>query len=301
MAWWDVITKPIEDHVIKPIVDTGEQAAREAERLAREAAEATQRAAEEAARIAAEQAAEAQRIAEAAARETQRLAEEAARKAEEAAAAAAKLATDTYNYAKHLENDVEARTISIAATVASTTTELANAGLDVTLDEFMKLSAEVEKQVIAGIDIVDDYAWAAYAWLDENACRIGLTSAISMGCVAAFTPAQPAGAATSTTLSFMATPILYTADMAAKMAVSTAMGEIVGTGFLAIPGVGGSVDSQLLKNVISNCIYYSLDSAALWATPAGVGIAIGAAVAPVVATLVCTRTCPNGFSKALAA
>jgi len=89
--------------------------------------------------------------------------------------------------------------------------------------------------------------------------------------------------------------------MAAKMAVSTAMGEIVATGFLAIPGVGGSVDAQLLKNVISNCIYYSLDSAALWATPAGVGIAIGAAVAPVVATLVCTRTCPNGFSKALAA
>jgi hypothetical protein len=60
-------------------------------------------------------------------------------------------------------------------------------------------------------------------------------------------------------------------------------------------------DPQLLKNVCSNCIYYSLDSAALWATPAGVGIAIGAAVAPVVASLVCTRTCPNGFSKALGA
>jgi hypothetical protein len=243
----------------------------------------------------------AQRLAEEAARETQRLAEEAARKAEEAAEAAAKIATDTYNYAKHLENDVEARTISIAATVASTTTELANAGLDVTSDEFKILSAEVEKRVMEGIDVVDDYAWAAYAWLDENACRLGLTAAISMGCVAAFTPAQPAGAATSTTLSLMATPVLYIADMAAKMAVSTAMGEIVGAGFLAIPGVGGSVDSQLLKNVISNCIYYSLDSAALWATPAGVGIAIGAAVAPVVATLVCTRTCPDGFSKALAA
>ena len=56
-----------------------------------------------------------------------------------------------------------------------------------------------------------------------------------------------------------------------------------------------------IKNVISNCIYHSLESAHLWATPAGVGIAIGAAVAPVVATLVCTRTCPDGFSKALAA
>jgi hypothetical protein len=300
MAWWDKVTKPFED-AYDATKDAAEKAARETERLAREAAEATQRAAEEAARVAAEQAAEAQRLAEEAARETQRLAEEAARKAEEAAAAAAKIATDTYNYAKHLENDVEARTISIAATVASTTTELANAGLDVTSDEFKILSAEVEKRVMEGIDVVDDYAWAAYAWLDENACRLGLTAAISMGCVAAFTPAQPAGAATSTTLSLMATPVLYIADMAAKMAVATAMGEIVGTGFLAIPGVGGSVDPQLLKNVISNCIYYSLDSAALWATPAGVGIAIGAAVAPVVATLVCTRTCPDGFSKALVA
>jgi hypothetical protein len=300
MAWWDVVTKPFED-AYDATKDAAEKAARETERLAREAAEATQRAAEEAARIAAEQAAEAQRIAEAAARETQRLAEEAARKAEELAAEAAKIATDTYNYAKHLENDVEARTVSIAATVASTTTELASAGMDVTSDEFNKLSAEVEKQVIAGVNVVDDYAWAAYSWLDENACRLGLTAAISMGCVAAFTPAQPAGAATSTTLSLMATPVLYIADMAAKMAVSTAMGSIVADGFLAIPGVGGSVDPQLLRNVCSNCIYYSLDSAALWATPAGVGIAIGAAVAPVVASLVCTRTCPDGFSKALAA
>jgi hypothetical protein len=300
MAWWDVVTKPFED-AYDATKDAAEKAARETERLAREAAEATQRAAEEAARVAAEQAAEAQRIAEAAARETQRLAEEAARKAEELAAEAAKIATDTYNYAKHLENDVEARTVSIAATVASTTTELANAGMDVTSDEFNKLSVEVEKQVIAGVNVVDDYAWAAYSWLDENACRLGLTAAISMGCVAAFTPAQPAGAATSTTLSLMATPVLYIADMAAKMAVATAMGSIVADGFLAIPGVGGSVDPQLLRNVCSNCIYYSLDSAALWATPAGVGIAIGAAVAPVVASLVCTRTCPDGFSKALSA
>ena len=99
----------------------------------------------------------------------------------------------------------------------------------------------------------------------------------------------------------MATPVLYTADIAVKSTVATAMGSIVANAFLEIPGVGGSVDSQLLKNVISNCIYYSLDSAALWATPAGVGIAIGAAVAPVVASLVCTKTCPNGFSKAVGA
>jgi len=208
---------------------------------------------------------------------------------------------DAYNYSVTFATDTAHRAESAASTIASSTEEFAKVGFDVTQNEFIQLSQQAEQQIVAGVEIVAAGAIAAYNWADANACRLGLTAAISMGCVAAFTPAQPAGAATSTTLSLMATPVLYIADMAAKMAVSTAMGNIVADGFLAIPGVGGNVDAQLLRNVCSNCIYYSLDSAALWATPAGVGIAIGAAVAPVVASLVCTRTCPNGFSKALGA
>jgi len=208
---------------------------------------------------------------------------------------------DAYNYSVTFANDATHRIESAANTVASTTEEFAKVGFDVTQNEFVYLSKQAEQQIVAGVEIVAAGAVSAYEWADANACRLGITAAISMGCVAAFTPAQPAGAATSTTLSLMATPVLYTVDMAAKMAVSTEMGKIVADGFLAIPGVGGNVDTQLLRNVCSNCIYYSLDSAALWATPAGVGIAIGAAVAPVVASLVCTRTCPDGFSKALGA
>ncbi len=160
---------------------------------------------------------------------------------------------------------------------------------------------QIESGVKEGYEVVKDGAVMAYQWADENACNIAITAAISAGVVAAFTPTQPAGAATSTTLSLMATPVLYVADMAAKMAVSTAMGVIVTEAFLQIPGVSDSVDHEILKNVISNCIYHSLESAHLWATPAGVGIAIGAAVAPIVADLICKRTCPNGFSKALSA
>ena len=160
---------------------------------------------------------------------------------------------------------------------------------------------QIESGVKEGYEVVKDGAVMAYNWVDENACNIAITAAISAGVVAAFTPAQPAGAATSTTLSFMATPILYVADMAAKVAVVTAMSVIVTEAFLQIPGVSDSVDHEILKNVISNCIYHSLESAHLWATPAGVGIAIGAAVAPIVADLICKRTCPNGFSKALGA
>ena len=208
---------------------------------------------------------------------------------------------DGYNYSVAFATDSAHRVESVASTIASSTEEFAKVGFDVTQSEFIQLSKQAEQQIVAGVEIVAAGAVSAYNWADANACTIGITAAISMGCVAAFTPAQPAGAATSTTLSLMATPVLYTADIAVKSTVATAMGSIVANAFLEIPGVGGSVDSQLLKNVISNCIYYSLDSAALWATPAGVGIAIGAAVAPVVASLVCTKTCPNGFSKAVGA
>ena len=160
---------------------------------------------------------------------------------------------------------------------------------------------QIESGVKEGYEVVKDGAVMAYNWVDENACNIAVTAAISAGVVVAFTPAQPAGAATSTTLSFMATPILYVADMAAKVAVVTAMSVIVTEAFLQIPGVSDSVDHEILKNVISNCLAKSLDSAHLWATPAGVGIAIGAAVAPIIADLICKKTCPEGFTKAFGA
>jgi len=169
------------------------------------------------------------------------------------------------------------------------------------LPVLINIGNQIESGVKEGYEVVKDGAVMAYHWADENACNIAITAAISAGVVAAFTPAQPAGAATSTTLSLMATPVLYIADMAAKAAAVAAMSAIVTEAFLQIPGVSDSVDHEILKNVISNCLAKSLDSAALWATPAGVGIAIGAAVAPVIADLICTKTCPQGFTKAFGA
>ena len=158
-------------------------------------------------------------------------------------------------------------------------------------EEVVPLLEEAFEEVKEGV-------YDAYQWADKNACNIAVTAAIGLGCVAAFAPEQPAGAATSTTLSFMATPVLYVADKAAKVVVVMAMTEIITEGFLAIPYVSDSIDHTLLKNIISNCLGKSLDSAELWATPAGVGIAIGAAFAPVIADLICTKTCPAGFTKA---
>jgi hypothetical protein len=158
-------------------------------------------------------------------------------------------------------------------------------------EEVVPLLEEAFEEVKEGV-------YDAYQWADKNACNIAVTAAIGLGCVAAFAPEQPAGAATSTTLSLMATPVLYVADKAAKVVVVMAMTEIITEGFLAIPYVSDSIDHTLLKNIISNCLGKSLDSAELWATPAGVGIAIGAAFAPVIADLICTKTCPAGFTKA---
>jgi len=149
-----------------------------------------------------------------------------------------------------------------------------------------------------GYEVVKDGVVEAYEWADKNACNIAVTAAISAGVVALFTPAQPEGAAASSTLSLMAQPILYTADAAAKVLVVTEMSKLITDGFLAIPYVSESIDHTLLNNIISNCLAKSLDSAALWATPAGDGIAIGAAFAPVIADLICTKTCPEGFTKA---
>ena len=166
------------------------------------------------------------------------------------------------------------------------------------LPVLINIGNQIESGVKEGYEVVKDGAVMAYQWADENACNIAITAAISAGVIAAFTPAQPAGAATSTTLSLMATPVLYIADMAAKVVVVAAMSAIVTEAFLQIPGVSDSVDHEILKNVISNCLAKSLESAHLWATPAGVGIAIGAAVAPIIADLICTKTCPQGFTKA---
>lgn len=149
---------------------------------------------------------------------------------------------------------------------------------------------EVKEEVKEGVK-------DAYEWVDANACNIAVTAAISAGIIAAFTPepANPAAVATSTTLSVMASTIT---SMAVKVAVVGEMSEIITNAFLLIPYVSDSIDHTLLKNIISNCLAKSLDSAELWATPAGVGIAIGAAFAPVIADLICTKTCPKGFTKA---
>ena len=152
-----------------------------------------------------------------------------------------------------------------------------------------------------GYEVVKDGVVDAYEWVDKNACNIGVTGAITAAFALAFAPEQPEGAAASTTLSFMAEPILWTADKAAKAVVVMEMTKLLTDVLLEVPYVSDSIDHTLLTNIISNCLGKSLESAELWATPAGVGIALGAAFAPVLADLICNKTCPEGFTKAFGA
>jgi hypothetical protein len=167
--------------------------------------------------------------------------------------------------------------------------------------EIAPIIAPIGEFIEEGYEKVKEGVIDAYHWVDENGCNIAVTAAISAGVIAFFTPAQPEGAATSSALSLMAQPVLYVADMAAKAVVVAEMSNLITDTFLLIPYVSDSIDRTLLNNIISNCLAKSLDSAALWATPAGVGIAIGAAFAPVIADLICKKTCPEGFTKAFGA
>jgi hypothetical protein len=167
--------------------------------------------------------------------------------------------------------------------------------------EIAPIIAPISEFIEEGYEKVKEGVIDAYHWVDENGCNIAVTAAISAGVIAFFTPAQPEGAATSSALSLMAQPVLYVADMAAKAVVVAEMSNLITDTFLLIPYVSDSIDRTLLNNIISNCLAKSLDSAALWATPAGVGIAIGAAFAPVIADLICKKTCPEGFTKAFGA
>jgi hypothetical protein len=167
--------------------------------------------------------------------------------------------------------------------------------------EIAPIIAPIGEFIEEGYEKVKEGVIDAYHWVDENGCNIAVTAAISAGVIAFFTPAQPEGAATSSALSLMAQPVLYVTDMAAKAVVVAEMSNLITDTFLLIPYVSDSIDRTLLNNIISNCLAKSLDSAALWATPAGVGIAIGAAFAPVIADLICKKTCPEGFTKAFGA
>lgn len=215
---------------------------------------------------------------------------------------ASKAATDAYNYSVSLANDTAAVTVSVTNTVVKTTEDAAKQGIDVTCDGWKQGCGYANTYYHQGAEAVQKAAEDAYAWLDANACRIGLTSAMTLGVVAYFTPKpdpEDPGTINSTAASVEWNAAMVAGKLgtvAGKMTLACTIAYIINEGFFLIPGIKGQVNKDLCFNVLSNCIYSTIDNAILWATPAGVGIAVGSALAPVLATLICEGVVPKGMS-----
>lgn len=215
-----------------------------------------------------------------------------------------KAATDAYSYAESLAKDTAAVTASVASTVAKNTEEAAKAGVNVASDEWKKGSQCAVDAYKDGAEAVQKAAEDTYAWLDANACRIGLNMALTTGIVAYFTPkpapADPgtvnSTAASMTWVAWFAAQGGKQATKAQTMVLSSSIAYIINEGLFMIPGVKGQVNKNLTFNVLANSINATISNAYLWGTPAGVGIAVGSAISPIIATLICEGVLPKGAS-----
>ena len=216
----------------------------------------------------------------------------------------AKGATEAYNYSADLAKDTARVTVSVANTVAKNTEDCAKQGIDVTSDGFKqgrKFAVDAYKE---GSEAVQKAAEDAYAWLDANACRIGLTTGLTIGIVAYFTPKPAPGdpgtvnstAASATWLAWFASQAGKQVTKAQTMALSCSLAYIINEGLFLIPGVKGQVNKNLMFNCLANSINTTISNPVLWGTPAGVGVAVSSGIAPIVATLICEGVLPKGAS-----
>ena len=217
---------------------------------------------------------------------------------------AAKVATDAYNYSVDLAKDTAAVTKSVANTVAKTTEEAAKQGINVASDEWKQGSKFAVDAYKEGAEAVEKAAEDTYAWLDANACRIGLTAGLTIGIVAYFTPKPaPADPGTVNSTAASMTWAAWFASQAGKqvtkaqtMVLSSSIAYIINEGLFLIPGIKGQVNKTLMFNCLANSINTTISNPVLWGTPAGVGVAVSSGIAPIVATLVCEGVLPKGAS-----
>ena len=217
---------------------------------------------------------------------------------------ASKAATDAYNYSVSLANNTAAVATSVATTIAKNTEEAAKQGVDVASDGWKQGSQFAADAYKEGAEAVQKAAEDAYAWLDANACRIGLNMALTTGIVLYFTPKpEPAEPGTINSVAASSTWVAWFAAQGGKqvtkaqtMVLSCSLAYIINEGIFLIPGVKGQVNKNLMFNVLANSINTTISNPVLWGTPAGVGVAVGSAISPIIATLICEGVLPKGAS-----
>ena len=283
---WNPFKKKSWDKVGSAITNTANDAAKATQKAAEDAAKATQAAAEATAKEAEKQAKAAEKAANDAAKATQKAAEDAYKQAEKTAN---DLAKDT--------KKAVAQTTSI---VVKNTSSFAEQGFDVASDVWKDGSKQAIDWSKDGVEFVVEAAEDVAAWVDANACYVGLNLALTTGCVAYFTPKPaPGDPGTVTSGAISATYLGWLATKCSNMVMASTIGKLITDGLFLIPGVKGAVPRKTMQNVITNCVG-TCNPAVLsvsLATPAGVGIFMGSVISPIVAQLVCENVAPKGFTK----
>lgn len=195
--------------------------------------------------------------------------------------------------------DTDARAKNIKSIVDKVKSDAKKAGLpiDQYVKEFNQGADFIQGAVTEGVEAVE---WVVQ-YLEQNACQMALTSALSLAFFTILNPTNPEAEASAAPLS--AAAIAYMAAGAAgKMVLATACYEfacLIATPIYAIPEVKNALSKdgkKVLCSALGNAIYYSIEAAAAaWTVPAAALMMMAAMFSTLIANLACTGTLPNGY------
>lgn len=208
-----------------------------------------------------------------------------------------KAATDAYNYSYSLASNTQATAQAVARTIDDASSNMVKQGYDVTEKEFVQGYNITSSAFNQGAQAVEKAATDAYEWVDANACKLGLTMALSSECVAAFTPKAPGGPAFATNTA-MAGIVVSSSQSAGIYAAAIEIEPYITP--VVYPLVRGQVSKSLLSACIVNGLYYSMNTnLMLWTNPMTIGVAISTLICPLVSTLVCDGIVPHGWGNSV--
>jgi riboflavin synthase len=164
-------------------------------------------------------------------------------------------------------------------------------------NDFNNASKLIQQSIADGVEAVE---WVVQ-YLEQNACQIALSTALSLAFFTILNPTNPEAEVAATPLS--AASVAYmVAGQAGKMALSQACYQfacIIVEPIFLIPEVKGSMGKDgkhILTMALGNSIYYGIQaSAAAWTVPATALMMMSAMFSVLIANLACTGTLPGGY------
>lgn len=195
--------------------------------------------------------------------------------------------------------DYDARLKNVQEIAKKAEDECRKAGIPVDqyYADFNNASKLMQQAIADGVEAVE---WVVQ-YLEQNACQIALSTALSLAFFTILNPTNPEAEVAATPLS--AAAIAYmAAGQAGKLALSQACYQfavIIVEPIFAIPEVKNSMGKDgkhILTMALGNSIYYGIQaSAAAWTVPATALMMMSAMFSVLIANLACTGTLPGGY------